>query len=230
MEVYTTMEKVRAKGMELEFKDVSGKKKGFALKNISFTVQNGFITGLIGHNGAGKTTLFHYIMDEDAAYEGSILVDGKELAVEHTKAMNYIGFVSEEQVFFKDKTARENVELFRTLYEEFSVEIFTEQMKKMELSVNKTVGKMSRGEFLKFQMAFAMAHYAKLYLLDEVTAGMDPVFKKDFFRILHELMKEEDVAILMSTHIEEEIEIHMDYIAILEKGSLVSFEEVVTFK
>lgn len=212
--------------MELEFRNVSGKKRGFALKNISFTVQNGFITGLIGHNGAGKTTLFHYIMDANAMYEGMIFIDGKELNMQREKVMNVIGFVSEEQIFFRERTAIENVKMLKTLYDEFSMDVFHEQMKKMELSVNKKVESMSRGEFLKFQMAFAMAHQTKLYLLDEVTAGMDPVFKKDFFRILHELMKEEDVAILMSTHIEEEIEVHMDYIATLEKGQLISFEEV----
>lgn len=211
--------------MELEFRNVGGKKKGFEMKNISFQVQSGFITGLIGHNGAGKTTLFRYIVDEDANYEGSILADGVEIKENHAKFMNDVGFVSDEQCFFKDRTAIENVKLLGGFYDEFSLAIFTEQMKQAGLSVNKIVGKMSRGEFIKFQMAFAMAHRTKLYLLDEVTAGMDPIFKKDFFKILHGLMKQEDVAILMSTHIEEEMKVHMDYIATLEKGKLASFKE-----
>ena len=75
-------------------------------------------------------------------------------------------------------------------------------------------------------MAFAMAHETKLYLLDEVTAGMDPVYRKDFFRILKQLLVEEDVAILMSTHIEDEVVKHMDYVAELKNGELVSFQMV----
>ena len=94
------------------------------------------------------------------------------------------------------------------------------------MSLNKVVGKMSRGEYLKFQLAFAMAHESKLFLLDEVTAGMDPVFKKDFFKILHEILQQEDVAVLMSTHIKEEVDMHMDYIVTLEKGYLKEYKEV----
>ena len=209
--------------MELTFENVSGRKKKFAIKDISFTVENGYITGLIGHNGAGKTTLFHYIVDCDEKYEGNILLDGKNIRSDHAQFMNQIAFISDEAVFFHGKTAIENAKLCKPLYKDFSVEAFVEEMKNMQLSVNRELQNMSRGEYLKFQMAFAIAHGTKLYLLDEVTAGMDPVFRKDFFRILKRLLIEEDVAVLMSTHIEDEIVKHMDYVAELEKGALVSF-------
>ena len=140
--------------------------------------------------------------------------------------MNQIAYISDEAVFFLQKTAMENAKLCKNLYEKFSMEIFVEEMKRMELPVSRQLQKMSRGEFLKFQMAFAMAHETKLYLLDEVTAGMDPVYRKDFFRILKQLLVEEDVAILMSTHIEDEVVKHMDYVAELKNGELVSFQMV----
>lgn len=212
--------------MELEFKNVTGTGRGFRLRNISFSVPNGFITGLVGKNGAGKTTLFHYIMDEDAKYEGSILVDEKPLQEHYKESMYHIGFISEEQHFFKEKTALENIHFFSVFYPVFESNVFLDRMKQMELSIHKTVGKMSRGEFLKFQLAFALAHETKLFLLDEVTAGMDPIFRKEFFHMLHEVIAMEDTAILMSTHIEEELHTHMDYVVRMENGSLLSFEEV----
>lgn len=212
--------------MKVIFEHVTGKKKGFVLKDISFEVQDGFLTGIVGKNGAGKTTLFHYLVDQDAKYDGNIWIDGKLLKENHSTLMNRIGFVSEEQQFFKEKTAMENVDFLSVMYDDFSKEVFKEAMGKMELAASKTVGDMSRGEFLKFQMAFAMAHQTKLYLLDEVTAGMDPVFRKDFFKILHEILRDEDVAVLMSTHIQDEIEIQMDYVGRMEEGRLVSFEEM----
>lgn len=212
--------------MELKFENVSGKKKKFLIKNISFWVKNGYITGLIGHNGAGKTTLFHYIMDVDEKYDGIISVDGKNIRSNHSKFMNQIAYISDLPDFFQKKTAIENARLCKPLYEDFSIEIFTDEMKKMQLSLNRELQNMSRGEYLKFQMAFAMAHGTKLYLLDEVTAGMDPVFRKDFFRILKSLLLDEEVAILMSTHIEDEIVKHMDYVAELKMGELISFKSV----
>lgn len=212
--------------MELRFENVSGRKKKLLIKNVSFTVENGYITGLIGHNGAGKTTLFRYVMDINEKYEGDILVNGKNIRSNHSMFRNQIAYISDEPRFFQKKTAMENAKLCRGLYDDFSMEIFVETMKNIQLPVSRELQNMSRGEYLKFQMAFAMAHGTKLYLLDEVTAGMDPVFRKDFFRILKQLLAEEDVAILMSTHIEEEIVRHMDYLAKLNQGELVSFHMV----
>lgn len=214
--------------MNVIFENVTGKKKGFVLKDISFEVQDGFLTGIVGKNGAGKTTLFHYLVDEDAKYDGNIWIDGMLLSENQSALMNRIGFVSEEQQFFMEKTAMENVDILSVMYDEFSKDVFKAAMKKMELATSKMVGDMSRGEFLKFQMAFAMAHQTKLYLLDEVTAGMDPVFRKDFFKILHGILTQEDVAVLMSTHIQDEIEIQMDYVGRMEEGRLVTFEEMGT--
>ena len=212
--------------MELRFENVFGRKRKFRLNDISFTVENGYITGLVGHNGAGKTTLFRYVVDRNEKYEGNILLDGKNIRSNHSDFMNQIAYISDEAVFFLQKTAMENAKICKNLYEKFSMEIFVEEMKRMELPVSRQLQKMSRGEFLKFQMAFAMAHETKLYLLDEVTAGMDPVYRKDFFRILKQLLVEEDVAILMSTHIEDEVVKHMDYVAELKNGELVSFQMV----
>ena len=78
---------------------------------------------------------------------------------------------------------------------------------------------------MRFQMAYAMAHRPVLYLLDEVTAGMDPVFRIDFFRVLQQVIAEEQASVLMTSHIEEELGRKMDYIGVLENGKLISFEE-----
>ena len=148
----------------------------------------------------------------------------------------YENFNNSETSFRKSTLIQERIGLVSShMYKQFldyqhatmnSTEIFVEEMKRMKLPVSRQVQKMSRGEFLKFQMAFAMAHGTKLYLLDEVTAGMDPVYRKDFFRILKQLLVEEDVAILMSTHIADEVVKHMDYVVELNNGELVSFQMV----
>jgi ABC-2 type transport system ATP-binding protein len=96
----------------------------------------------------------------------------------------------------------------------------------MDVPASRAIERMSRGERFKFQTAFAMAHDTRLYLLDEVTAGMDPVFRIDYFKILHELIEEECASVVMTSHIEDEISRHMDYIGILEDGRLISFGEV----
>lgn len=231
--------------MKLEWKNVSGNnRKGFNLKDISFEAEAGYLIGIAGKNGAGKTTMFHYMADKKKQYEGKILLDGEllhgannENSYEdsqnggkvrgniHTKQLQCIAYISDERQFISNYTAMANAELISVFYDNWNKDRFAEAMKRMELSTGKELGSMSRGEKLKFQMAFAMGYQPKLYLLDEVTGGMDPVFRKEFFRILREILATEEAIVIMTTHIQEELEEKMDYVGIMENGQLVFFGE-----
>lgn len=202
-------------------------KKTFKLEEISFQLPGGYIMGLIGRNGAGKTSFFDCVMDEKKRYSGEIFLDGRDIHEDHLQVLDKMGFVSEKNEFLELRTARQNAQMLGRFYSSFDMELFEEMMERCKVSSGKTVGKMSRGEMVKFQLAFAVAHRPRLYLMDEATAGMDPVFRVDFYRILHELLKDEDCGIILSTHIEEEIEKQLDYVGILEEGRLVSFGENV---
>lgn len=211
----------------LQFENVTGNLGKFRLENISFSLPAGYIMGLMGNNGAGKTTLMDYILNEKVRYKGTIKMAGIDIRENHSRIKNKIGFVSDENMFFEERTAEQNVEILGRFYEDFDKNIFNNAMREMNLSPAKTYGKMSRGEKFKFQMAFAMAHHPVIYLLDEVTAGMDPVFRIDFFRILSKVIEGEKASVLMTSHIESEMEQKTDYVGILENGKLISFGESI---
>ena len=211
--------------MLLEFEHVTGTAKEFRLEDVSFSLPAGFIMGLAGKNGAGKTTLLDYIMNPKQQYTGTICMNGVDIRENHVQMRNHIGFVSDSNQFLKERTAMQNAEILGSVYENWDMDIFKTAMKKMDLSTGKTVGKMSRGELMKFQMAFAMAHKPALYLLDEVTAGMDPVFRIDFFKMLQEVIQMEEASVLMTSHIRTEIGQKTDYVGIMEAGRLIEFGE-----
>ena len=214
--------------MILEFKNVTGKTKHFNLKDVSFALEPGYIMGLAGKNGAGKSTLIDYIMNPRQQYIGEILVEGVNIRDKHYQMMNRFGFISDNNTgFLYEKTAKENMQIFGPLYDDWDDTRFFKAMQKMKLSPGKTVGKMSRGELFKFQTAFAMAHKPALYLIDEATAGMDPVFRIDYFKILQEIIAEENVSILMTSHIQDEIQRKMDFVGIMEDGKLIEFGETL---
>ena len=214
----------------LTFEQVTGKKRRFArnqfvLQNITFSMEAGYIYGLMGENGAGKTTLMNYILNETILYEGHIYIEGIDIRTARAQSLNHIGFVSEENPFFAHCTCRENAKLFGVFYDKYEKNTFYQMMDAMNLPADKIYGKMSRGERLKFQLAFAIAHRPSRYMLDEVTAGMDPVFRTEFFHVLQQLIAKERVCILMSSHLTAEIETRTDYVGVMEKGKLVLFGE-----
>lgn len=211
----------------LEFKDVTGKGIGFKLKNVSMTLENGYIYAVTGKNGAGKTTLFNYILTEKQRYTGNIRLYSYDLARNHAKAMEITGLVSEDNTFFENRTGRQNAEILGLVYDNFDMELFDKCMRKMNVSGQTTLWRMSRGERMKFQLAFAIAHHSRLYLLDEATAGMDAVFKIELFDMLRQLIAGEDCCVLMTTHDMSEIAKNTDYAAIMDNGTLGKFRESI---
>jgi ABC-2 type transport system ATP-binding protein len=213
--------------MILEMEHVTGIGKNFRLTDISFALPEGYIMGLKGRNGSGKTTLLNYVVNPIQQYTGVIRINGDDIRSDHVRMMEKIGFVSEQNTFLMALTVTENGEILGKAYETWNKERFHAALKEMEVPRGKAVGLLSRGEQLKFQTAFAIAHDSRLYLLDEVTAGMDPVFRIDYFKILHKIIEDEHASIIMTSHIEEEISQKMDYVGVLENGRLISFGEVM---
>ena len=217
--------------MLLEFKNVTGITKGFNLTDISLQIPAGYLVGLAGKNGSGKTTLLHYIADGKKQYTGSIRFQGEELHNSHTKFLNQIAFVADEAPFFKQYSGRQNAKLLAPFYPEWDWDIFFRASEEVDLfsgskqKLDIPLANLSRGEYLRFQMVIAMAHCTKLYLLDEVTGGMDPVFCREFFRLLSGILMGGDASVLMVTHIVEELKERADYVGILEGGRLKSFGE-----
>lgn len=210
-----------------EMSQVCGGRKKFKLKDISLQLEPGYIYAIAGENGAGKSTLFYTILSDKSKYTGKMKAFGMDMATDREKAMNQIAFISEDAKWILLESATANARMMGCLYDNFDENVFKEQMKKMKVSTAVAYEKLSRGEKMKFQLCFGIACGAKLFFLDEATAGMDPVFRIDFFNILRELLIHEDVSVLMTSHNMTEIEKQTDYVAIMEDGHLGEFKELV---
>lgn len=211
----------------IEFQQVSGIGRRAFLKDISFSLEKGFIMGLTGKSGTGKSMLLKHIVDPSVKFSGKILIDGTEIQSSNRSYMNQIGFVSEDNIFQTYWTAQKNAKLYSKVYDSWNMELFEQYMNQFDVSVYRKIGFLSRGELIKFQMAVAIAHGSKLFLLDEATAGMDPVFRREFFQVVRKLMEDGEVSMIMATKLVEELEFKADYVGTLEDGRLVSYEPVL---
>lgn len=211
----------------LELKGVTGKRKGFRFTDINMSLKPGFIYAVTGRNGAGKTTLMNCILSEKSRYSGQICVLGTDVRRNHANVMQVTGFISEDNNFLELRTGEQNASILGLLYEDFDMELFYGSMKKMGVSPGKTYWRMSRGEKMKFQLAFAIAHKSRLYLLDEATAGMDAVFRIELFDMLRELLINEECCVLMTSHNMTEISKQTDYVAVMDNGRLGEFAESI---
>lgn len=212
----------------LRFEQVTGRGRKFPIQNVNFTMKSGYIYGLTGRNGAGKSTLIKTILHEQSRYKGAIYVDGIPVKENYAAACRKIGYVSEDNVFFEKCTAMQNAEALGVFYDDFQIERFCKQMQAFDVPVSKQYGAMSRGEKLKCQLAFAIAHQPVLYLIDEATAGMDAVFRLQFFDCMRRLVEDESCGVLLTSHIITDLERNTDYSAVMENGRFSGWTETLT--
>ena len=203
------------------------KYKDFSLKDISFTLSEGYILGLIGKNGAGKTTLMNCIIGA-IPYEGTVCVEGAVNTLHKRAATEKIGFIVEKAPFFKKETLGKNGELLGVLYDDWNEKKFYDYLKQLELHYDMVYGELSKGMETKFQLAFALAHSPRLLILDEPTGGLDPVFRKSFLKILQDVVNDEMLSVIISTHLTTDLDKVADYVMLLDEGEIVFYEDKET--
>lgn len=211
----------------LEFRHVSKQFKQFAIQDVSFSLERGYIMGLVGPNGAGKTTLFRLLLNQYKHYEGTIFLDGLYNKMCDVEVKDRIGLISDENPFFLDYDATTNAKLYAPLYSNFDMDLFESSLISfgVPISIQKPLSTYSKGTMIKFQLAFALAHHPVLYLMDEPTAGLDPIFRRDFLKLLQEIVATENASILISTHITSDLDKIADYIGFLDHGRLIRYED-----
>ena len=205
----------------IEIKGLCKSYGDFALKDIDLTLPGGSILGLIGENGAGKTTTIKCILNLIRRDAGEITVLGHDNIREERLAKQDIGLVLDE-CFFHDTLRPLDVgRVLAPAYKDWDGELFRSYLKKFGLPEKKLIKEFSRGMKMKLSLSAALAHRPKLLLLDEATAGLDPVVRDEILDEFLGFIQDEDHAILMSSHITSDLEKVADYIAYIHQGQVV---------
>ena len=206
----------------LEIKNLCKAYPGFTLDNLSLTLPSGCILGLIGENGAGKSTTVKCILDLIRSDSGTVTILGREYTRLNRED---IGVVLDEVGIPECLTAGQVGKVMGKLYKNWDQPRFDELLGRFDVPGGKPFRELSRGMKMKLGIAVAMSHKARLLILDEATSGLDPVVRDEVVTMLSEFTRDEDHAILISSHIVSDLEKLCDYVAFLHRGRLMLFEE-----
>ncbi|MGN9160886.1 ABC transporter ATP-binding protein [Clostridium sulfidigenes] len=197
------------------------KYKNFKLNNVSLQLPKGFIMGLIGENGAGKTTLIKLIMNLAKKDSGDIKVFDKDNVKFEREIKDRIGFVYDEVCYYDHMSLKENGNMVSMLYSKWDKNKFNYYLNKFELNKDKKLKELSKGMRMKFSLCIALSHGAEFIIMDEPTVGLDPVVRTEVLEELQSLMENENMGVLISTHITSDLERIADYITFIKDGSII---------
>lgn len=186
------------------------------IDDISLNVDSGKIVGLLGPNGSGKTTLIKLLAGLLTATSGDILIDNKEIGIE-TKAI--VSFLPDRPYFANWMKVHDILAFFADFYRDFSMKKAMEMLKLLNIGVNDRIKTMSKGTKEKLNLVLVMSRAARLYLLDEPIAGVDPAARDYILRAIISNYSE-DSSVIITTHHIADVEKILDDVIFLNEGKI----------
>ncbi|RHO28721.1 ABC transporter ATP-binding protein [Amedibacterium intestinale] len=209
----------------LKIENVTKNYDNFSL-NCTLEVKKGQITGLIGQNGAGKSTTFKAILGLISMDGGTIRLLGKDIKDFSAADREDIGVVLSDSGFSGYLTINDILPVLKNLYKDFDASFFMKQVQKFQLPLTKKIKDFSTGMKAKLKVLVAISHNAKVLILDEPTSGLDVIARDDILEMLREFMeKDEERAILISSHISSDLETLCDDLYMIHEGSVILHED-----
>ena len=203
----------------IEIKNVSKEYQDFRLDNISITVPEGSIVGLIGENGAGKTTTIKGILNI-TNLTGTIKIFGK--SPEKKEVKEELGVVLDDSFLSFYLTPKQVNSVMKEFYKNWNEEKYFTYLKEFKLPLKKLIKDFSSGMKMKLKIATALAHNPKALILDEPTSGLDPIVRNEILDIFRKyILEDETRSILLSSHITSDLEHIADYIVFIHEGKIL---------
>lgn len=202
-----------------------------AVRDITFEVNKGEMFGLVGPDGAGKTTTIRILCGLLNADEGTASLLGKNIAEDKKSIQNEIGYLSQRYSLYGDLTIDENIEFFADLHNVRDYKKRRDELLEFTRLTNfrdRLADKLSGGMKQKLALASALIHKPKILFLDEPTTGVDPVSRRDFWKILSSLTKE-GITIFMTTPYLDEAE-RCNRVAMMNRGEIIALDKPAEIK
>lgn len=192
-------------------------KGDYVVENIDIHIEKGTIHGLIGHNGSGKTTIIKCLTGIYPPDEGEVLLDGKAV-FENPEVKEKIGYVADSNQMFGGYRISELARFYEKTFSDFSIEDFDCLNQIFRVDVKKRISQLSKGQKMRVSFMLNMARNPEVMILDEPTAGLDAMAKKDLLDILVTSVENNGLTVLISSHHLDELEKVCDSVTMISNG------------
>ena len=214
----------------IEIKNVTKKfDKLNALKEVSATIEEGHVFGLIGTNGAGKSTLMRSICGVYRPDEGEVLVDG-EPVYENPAAKAKLFYISDDQYFFPNGTPMDMVRYYQTIYPQFHTERFASLMEILKLDSKRKINTFSKGMRKQLSVMLGISAGTKYLLCDETFDGLDPVIRQAIKRLFIQEIEENGLTPIIASHNLRELEDTCEHVGLLHAGGILFSKDLDDMK
>ena len=204
----------------LEVRNLRKVYPAFTLQDVSFNVPTGSVTGLVGRNGAGKSTTLKSLLGLVHPDGGEVRFRGMDTRENEKAFKEQIGVVLGGIDFYPKKKLRTITAVTKKFYVNWDEDAYRRYMTLFSLDENKRVDQLSNGMRVKYLIALALSHHAKLLILDEPTSGLDPVSRDELAQLFKALVADGERSVLFSTHITSDLEKCADAIVYIKDGAV----------
>ncbi len=216
--------------MAFEMSGVCRSYQHFSLQNINLKLPLGGIMGLIGPNGAGKSTTIRILMGLIAADEGSVAVMGHAVPAQQVAAKQHMGYASDDLRLYKNATLRWHMDFIQRIFPQQWDESYAQQLlSQFDLVSSQKIKGLSHGQRVKAGLLLILARKPRLLVLDEPTAGLDPVARKEVLNEMMAVLADDQRSILFSSHNTQDVEQLSDQITFIDRGQIVSSDDKESF-
>ncbi len=204
-----------------EVRDLVKRYPSFELKEVSFGLESGRITGFIGRNGAGKTTTVKSMLNMVHPDGGTVSYFGMPFTENEAEIKKRIGYSTGTVSWYPRKRIRDIVDIVKRFYDTWDEEAYRKYLETFAIDEMKTPLELSEGMKVKTNLMLALAHRAEVLILDEPTSGLDPFSRNELLGVFTAL-RDSGTTVFFSTHIISDIEKCADDIVYISKGSIVA--------
>ena len=201
--------------------NLSKRYENFQLQINNLKINEGSIVGLIGENGSGKSTFLNLLLNQIKSEIGNVKIFGLDYVKDENQIKLNLGVILEQNYFPNSFSVQQIEKMLEKIYPRWDKKLYHNLIDEFDLPTNKPISNFSRGMLVKLNFAATLSHHPRLLIADEATSGLDPIVRKEILSMLKEYVNNNQMTVLLSSHILSDLEQVANYFIFMENGDIL---------